>query len=101
MRGDKSEEELNKYITIAWVNYNWYDENWNIIKKEDKQLRCYNEILSLIQTGKINNTDYAYLIQIQNYIIEHPELHGNINEIYKFLIKSVPHGYKVLFRIKY
>lgn len=100
IKSNKSEDELNKYITIAWVNYNSYDKDGNIIKKQDKQVTCYNEILTLIQTGKVNKADFSYLLPIQNYIIEHPELHGDINEIYKFLSKSVPHGYKVLFRIK-
>jgi hypothetical protein len=56
--------------------------------------------LTLIQEWKVNNENYSYLLPIQNYILQNKELHWNTQEIYKFLVKAVPHGYKVLFRIK-
>lgn len=100
MKWSKDIEWFSKYMTLAWVNYNSYNSDWSVVTRQDKLIACYNEILTLIQKWKVNNQDYAYLLPIQNYIINNKELHGNTQEIYKFLIKAVPHGYKVLFRIK-
>ena len=100
MRWEKNEETLSNYITLAGVNHTSYNPDGSLIKRQDKQLSCYNTILELIQEWKVNNTDYSYLLAIQNYIISHQEIHGDIQALYKVLIKMAPHGYKILFRIK-
>jgi hypothetical protein len=90
----------SRYLTLAWVNYTSYNADGTTVKRQDKQIACYNEILTLIQEWKVNNNDYSYLLPIQNYILQNKALHWNTQEIYNFLVKAVPHGYKVLFRIK-
>jgi hypothetical protein len=100
MKWSKGIEWLSKYMALAWVNYTSYNPDGSKVTRQDKQIACYNEILTLIQEWKVNNKDYAYLLPIQNHILENKSLHGNTQEIFKFLIKAVPHGYKVLFRIK-
>jgi hypothetical protein len=36
-------------MTLAGVNYTSYNPDGSTVKRQDKQIVCYNEILTLIQ----------------------------------------------------
>jgi hypothetical protein len=56
--------------------------------------------LSIIETGKVIDGNYSYLLPIQSYFIQNKEITQDPNKIIQFLKRAVPHGYKVLYKIK-
>jgi len=95
----KTTDDLKKYIDMAWVNYESYDINWNLTKQRwQKQLECYNHILNLIKNNKISETNYPYLLSIQNYLSTNKI--SNEQELYNFFSNYITHWWLVLFRIK-
>lgn len=97
---EKTTDDYNKYLWIAWVNYDSFDLDWNRIPRWNKQLDCYRTILNLIETGKVTGWNYNYLLPIQNYFVQNKDLIKNPDKIIQFLQRAVPHGYKVLYKIK-
>lgn len=47
-KSQKTKNDLEKYIRLAWVNYESYTSSWETVLRWLKQYECYNEILSLI-----------------------------------------------------
>ena len=77
-KSKKTIEDLNNYMLIAWVNYNWYDKQWKVIPKQKKLKICESRVLDLVRNNKVDSKNYSYLKWI----------------------KSLNHGWKVLFEIK-
>jgi len=102
-KSDKSPESLEQYITIAWVNYESYkivDDKEQTINRWEKQLACYNHILSLMKDNKINEKDYSYLLPIAQYINTNQANFKSQEDLLRFFQSYVSHGWLVLFRIK-
>jgi len=99
-KSEKTSEDFKKYLWIAWVNYDSFDSDWKRIPRWNKQLDCYRTILNIIETGKVINGNYSYLLPIQNYFVQNKEITQDPSKIIQFLKNTVPHGYKVLYKIK-
>lgn len=100
LRWDKTEEDYKNYLLLAGINYTTYNNDWTTINNIDKQYSCYNKILSFIQEWKVNNTDYAYLLPIQNYLLNNPDILNNPDAVLNTFSRLIPYWYKVLFKIK-
>lgn len=102
MKSDKSEKAKKDYITIAWVNYESYeiDDKWTekTISRWQKQLACYNHILSLLQENKINETNYNYLLPIKNYLEQNKIT--DQNQLLQIFQQYISHGWLAVFKIK-
>lgn len=99
-KSEKFSEDRERFITIAWVNYESYTEDWKTIARWTKLMECYKTINNLIKEEKIDSENYNYLLNINNYIKQNKEQFKTDNEIYKLLQGQVTHWYKVLFGIK-
>ena len=97
-KSDKTEEDLQKYISLAWVNYDSYLSGKMISNRANKMLVCYNHILDLISKDKISDSNYSYLLPLKKYITTN-EITSQEN-LFKILSSNVSHGFKVLFKIK-
>lgn len=98
-KSSKSADDLATYMTFAWVNYESYGENWEVINRGVKQLECYNKILEYIKEDwKINENNYSYLLPIANYLNQNKI--SSQEELVRFFQTYVSHGWMVLFRIK-
>lgn len=95
----KTSEDMQNYITLAWVNYESYDSEGNLtLNRNQKLLACYNTILKLIEEDQISETSYVHLLPIKNYLEQNPA--ENIEELSQFFSQYVTHGWQVLFKIK-
>lgn len=95
----KTQEDFEKYLTFAWVNYESYTLNWETINRWVKQLACYNRILELMQEPwLINEKNYSYLVPIVNYLNQNSL--QTQEELVTFFKNYVWHGWMVLFKIK-
>ncbi len=96
---EKTQEDFQKYLTFAWVNYESYTEDWKTINRAEKQIQCYNRILELLQEdGNITEERYSYLIPIANYLKNNSV--QSQEELITFFRNYVSHGWLILFRIK-
>ncbi len=92
------EEKKDNYLDIAWVNYESYTSSWQMVWRNVKQLGCYNHILELLKSWKIDNTHYSYLIPLANYLNE-----KKINDqaqLVQVFQQFVNHWWLALFKIK-
>ena len=99
-RSERMSGDREKYMSIAWVNYESYDDNWNQINRATKLMNCFDEVNDLIAENKIDKSNYPYLLNISNYIKENKESFKTKNEIYTLLQQQIRHWYKALFKVK-
>lgn len=99
-KSSKTKSDIKNYMTVAWVNYESYDKNWKQINRWKKLYACYQVIKWLIENNYINKNNYSYLLNIDNYIRSNLDKFKSQDQLFLFLQKYVPHGYKVLFKIK-
>ena len=99
-KSEKTQKDKTTFILEAWVNYESYTSDWKIIYRWQKLNACYNNILKLINEKKINNTNYGYLLNIDNYIKENSKKYKDIKTLWQLFNKQIPAWYKVLFKIK-
>lgn len=101
-KSDKSEKAKKEYINIAGVNYESYeiDTFWNekTISRWTKQLACYNYILTLLQTNKINDKSYPYLLNIKNYLEQNKIT--DQNQLLQIFQQYITHWWLAVFKIK-
>lgn len=98
-KSQKTVDDLNKYMINAWVNYESYDENWNLtLARTQKQISCYNEMLTLIQENKVDENNYKYLLPVKEYITAN--WIDSEEKLYEFFVQNISHGWMVLFKIK-
>lgn len=98
-KSKKTPEDLEKYILTAWVNYESYDDDWKLTHyRWEKQLSCYNDILDAINEETIDEKNYPFLVYIKNYIAQNSI--STEEDLYKFFVNNVWHGWMVLFKIK-
>lgn len=92
------EENNDKFLETAWVNYESYTASWQVIQRQQKQIICYNHILELLKDNKVNDKNYSYLIPIWDYIKK-----NNItsqDQMFQLMQQAVWHWWLALFRIK-
>ncbi|MDD5213557.1 MAG: hypothetical protein PHG82_03990 [Candidatus Gracilibacteria bacterium] len=101
-KSDKSEIAKKEYIKIAGVNYESYETdasgNEKTIARGEKQLACYNHILTLLQTNKIDQANYSYLLPIKNYL-ERNKITDQ-NQLLQIFQQYITHGWLAVFKIK-
>lgn len=65
----KTPEDLDNFLFMGWVNYDSYDENWNLKHSRTEKLNnCYTYIYNLYKDNKINENNYNYLLWFKNYL---------------------------------
>lgn len=79
------------------MNYESYDQDENVLSRGQKQLMCYNKILDLMENKSIDESHYAYLIPIVNYISS--QKIENEEQLLGLFQQLVPAGWLVLFKI--
>lgn len=94
---NKSEEDLNNYIRLAWVNFESYDNN-KTISRTDKLVKCYDVIFYLIDNNLIDNTNFPYLVAIKDEYKK--QTFKEPNDKYNYLFGKIPSWYKAVFKIK-
>jgi len=99
-KSEKLSEDRDKFLFMAWVNHESYNEDWSGVWRSTKLLQCYARIDELIKNKKIDTTNYNYLLWINNYIIQNQESFKTENQIFTLLQQQITHWYKVLFKIK-
>ena len=99
-KSKKTEKDLENYMTIWWVNYESYTSDWTQINRWAKLLACYKNIKWLMETNSINENNYSYLLQLENYVRNNRESFKTENELYWLFQKNIKHWYTVLFKIK-
>jgi hypothetical protein len=101
-KSDKSETAKKQYMTIAWVNYESYEKdaqgNEKTIARWEKQLACYNHILTLLQTNRIDQANYSYLLPIKNYLEQNKIT--DQNQLLQIFQQYITHWWLAVFKIK-
>ena len=101
-KSDKTEADIKNYMSLAWVNYNSYLSKKLVSTKGNKILNCYNNILELINSAKISNSNYSYLLPLKKDYdnwIKNNKIKTK-QDLFKLLSFHANHGFKVLFRIE-
>lgn len=91
------EEKASNYMTIAWVNYESYPASGWTINRWQKQLDCYNHILTLFNEWKITDKNYTYLKPLLDYVRNNKVESNKLLPIFQ---QYINHWWLVLFRIK-
>lgn len=99
-KSTKSETDLLEYINIAWVNYESYKEDWTQINRNTKLLACFKRIKVLMDEWKIDNSNYNYLVNLDNYIKQNSDSFKTEQQLFPFMQQQITHWYKVLFKVK-
>lgn len=99
-KSEKTEEDKKAYMTIVWVNYESYTEDWKQINRNTKLFECYQRIEKLLENWEIDKENYNFLYNLAQYIIENKESYSDQNQLYKLLKSQVTHWYKALFKVK-
>lgn len=99
-KSEKTQADMERFITISWVNYESYTADWKKINRWTKLLECYNVVNDLINDKKIDENNYAYLLNLNNYISQNIDKFKTQNELYTLLQQQISHWYKVLFKVK-
>lgn len=90
----KNTKNIEAYLKYAWVNY------WRLGDKKSKISWCISKIIELIQSEKVNNNTYPYLLAYQNFIARQDNLDiSNTQQMTIFLSRYVSHGFKALFEV--
>jgi hypothetical protein len=63
-------------------------------------MQCYRRIDWLIKNNKIDEINYSYLLNLNNYIKQNKESFTTEQQIFTLLQQQVNHWYKALFKIK-
>lgn len=98
-KSEKTETDFNNYMMTAWVNYESYDSDWNLtFPRTQKQIYCYNKMLTYIEDGKVSETEYNYLFWIKNYLSQNKI--DDQEQLAQFFQNYVWYWWMTLFRIK-
>lgn len=97
-KSKKTIDDLDKYIRLAWVNYEGYTNSGEVISRWMKQIACYNYILNLIKENKINDNNYNYLLPIASHI--NNAKFNSQEQLINFFTTYVSHWWMTLFKIK-
>ena len=92
----RKNKDIKKYLELAGVNYDGYTSDNKVIKRSLKQVACYEKVISLIESKKVNQDSYSYL----NIYTPHLAKLKSTQEKVMFLHKYVWHGFKVLFKVR-
>lgn len=96
-KSNKTSEDLNNYVRLAWVNFESYDKDNNAIWRTSKLIKCYDVINYLVDNNLIDNNNFPYLVSIKDELKK--QTFANDEEKYKFLFSKIPAWFKALFKI--
>jgi hypothetical protein len=99
-KSEKTKEDQETYMTIAWVNYESYTEDWDQINRNTKLLKCYERIKGLVENWKINQQNYSYLYNLDQHVKRNKDSFSTEKQFYTLLKQQVTHWYKALFKVK-
>ena len=99
-KSEKTKDDFDEYLILAWVNFESYPEDSKVIKRGDKQLYCYSRVLEAVKENKVVDDNYVYLQTIKNYLATNAKDLNTEQKILKYLSSVLRHGSKVLFEIK-
>ena len=63
-------------------------------------MQCYRTINDLITNNMVDDKNYNYLLNINNYIKQNQKDFQDENQVFILLKDQVKHWYKALFKIK-
>lgn len=95
---NKTTEDLNNYLRLAWVNYESYDKDNNEIWRTTKLIKCYDVMFYLFDNNLVNTTNLSYLMQINDEYKK--QNFANQDDKYKFMLWKVPQWFKAVFKIE-
>ena len=95
---NKSEDDLNNYVRLAWVNFESYDKDNKEIWRTSKLIKCYDVVFYLIDNNLVDNTNFPYLVPIKEELKN--QNFANDDDKYKFLFWKIPSWFKAIFKIK-
>ena len=95
----KTKKDKEKYILLAWVNSESYI-NWKTIPRWEKLMKCYEEIVNLINKKEVSENKYSYLLPLLRTLEKEPSLIKDKNKFYRFLYSRIRPWSKALFEIK-
>lgn len=94
---NKSEDDLNNYVRLAWVNFESYDKDNKEIWRTSKLIKCYDVVFYLIDNNLVDNTNFPYLLPIKEELKK--QTFANDDDKYKFLFWKIPAWFKAIFKI--
>lgn len=96
---NNEDKDIDKFMSTAWVNYESYSQTGAIIHRNMKKMWCYEEMIRLFQSGKVNERDYSYLIDDIKFIQKNTQYQDS-NMLLNYLHTKYGNSFKVLFKIK-
>jgi len=91
-------KDIDRFLSLAWTNYESFDGDNNIVSRKAKQSVCLQYVLELRKADLINETNFSYLNAINNKITE--AWLETDQEILKYLNSVIWVGKKALFIVK-
>lgn len=95
----KINKDINKYMNIAWVNYESY-KDWKTITRWEKAMICYEYIYDLLSNNKISETSFSFLLWLKNYYDENKDTLNTKDSVLQVIHSNYWKSFKVLFKIK-
>jgi hypothetical protein len=96
LSGYKNDENEEKYMRIAGVNYG--------ANKNQKKSECIIEILTRIQNGEVSKSQNAFLLPYKNFITKNLKKDVNPEEATQYYVNLlapyIQNGFKAFFEIK-
>lgn len=89
----KSTRDINEFMLLAWINYESYDDDWNIVLRSTKRNECAKYISFLLENDLVNTKSYTFLMDYKNHFLSRTI---NVSEINNLIWTT----YKALFKIK-
>lgn len=94
---NKTPEDLDNYVRLAWVNFESYNKDNTEITRTNKLIKCYDVIFYLFDKNLVDNTNFPYLIQIRDDF-KNQKFTEN-NDKYNYLASKISAWYKAVFKI--
>ena len=86
----KINNDIDKYMNIAWVNYESYID-WKTISRWSKAMICYEYMYNLLQNNLISEDNFSYLLWLKKYYDENknsPDLKNKVLNTEKHRINN-------------
>lgn len=95
----KINKDIDKYMSLAWVNYESY-KDWKTISRWEKALMCYEYMYNLLLNNKISEKSFSYLWWLKNYYEQNKATLNTRDRVLSTIHSNYWKSYKVLFKIK-
>lgn len=94
---NKTSQDLDNYIRLAWVNFESYDAENKEIWRTQKLIKCYDVMFYLFDNNLVSNTNFPYLLQLNDEYKK--QTFANTDDKYKYLFWKIPAWFKAVFKI--